>query len=60
MTESIIKELTTPQLLDHAVVLIDTITILSKSGKYPDLLAEKKQELILVNKEVNSRKDMSL
>lgn len=55
MTEKLLKELSTQQLLDLAVIAIDEITALRKNPGHEELAEEKRSDLFMINRELALR-----
>lgn len=54
-----IKVLSTEQLLDHAIAVIEEITTLQKKPELSELLKEKCSELSKLSKELDERRNMT-
>ncbi len=57
MTENLLKELSTQQLLDLAVVVIDEITALRKKPEQDELAEEKRTDLFMISRELTVRNE---
>jgi hypothetical protein len=57
MTENLLKELSTQQLLDMAILVIEEITALRKKPGYDELAEEKRTDLFMISREITLRNE---
>lgn len=57
MTENLLKELSTQQLLDLAVIVIDEITALRKQPEQDEQAEEKRSHLFMISRELAIRNE---
>lgn len=57
MTDNLFKELSTQQLLDLAVTIIDEITVLRKKPGQDELAEEKRTDLFMISRELTLRNE---
>lgn len=57
MNESIFKRFSTEQLLEHVVNVINEFMEMPKTPENKQAVEQKKQELLLIHKELKSRND---